>query len=131
MTDLNKRIQAIQLLNDGATYRSVSQITGLSYKTLKRYQSMLEKGGMEAVLSQDSKYYQPAEKVRAAMDVLDGRSVADVATELGASDYTVRRWVDRYRKGGIEAMKDRRVLRRGCRMVSAQEYEILTKVQSS
>ena len=92
---------------------------------------MLEKGGIEAVLSPDSKFYQPAEKVRAAMDVLNGRSVADVAAELGASDYTVRRWVDRYRIGGIEAMKDRRALRRGCRMVSAQEYEILTKVQSS
>ncbi len=131
MTDVDKRIQAIRLLNDGETYSSVSQITGFSYKTLKRYQSMQEKGGMEAVISQDSKYYQPAEKVRAAMDVLNGRSVADVAKELGASDYTVRRWVDRYRKGGIEAMKDRRVLRRGCRMVSAQEYEILTKVQSS
>jgi transposase-like protein len=91
---------------------------------------MLEIGGMEAVISQDNKYYQPAEKVRAAMDVLDGRSVADVAAELGASDYTVRRWVDRYRKGGIEAMKDRRVLRRGCRMVSAQEYDMLTKAQS-
>lgn len=132
MTDIDKRIQAIRLLNDGETYRSVSRSTGLSYKTLKRYHSMLEKGGMEAVLSQDSKYYQPAEKVRAAMDVLGGhRTVSDIAKDLGASDFTVRRWVERYRRGGSEALKDGRVLRRGCRLVSAQEYAILTKVQST
>ena len=131
MTDIAKKTQAIKLLVNGEKYSDIASRTGLSYKTLKRYHGIINKDGPDAVLSPSRQYYQTAEKVRAAIDVINGRSVGDVARELGASDYTVRRWVERYRQGGIDALKDGRRLRKGRRTVSAEEYDLLSQVKST
>lgn len=125
MTDIAKKTQAIKLLVNGEKYSDITSRTGLSYKTLKRYHGILKKDGPEALFSPSRQYYQTAEKVRAAIDVINGRFVSDVARELGASDYTVRRWVERYRQGGIDALKDGRRLRKGSRTVSAEEFELI------
>lgn len=130
MTDVEKIEVAIRLLDNGETYSVVSQMTGLSYKTLKRYLGMSRKGGIDAALESRgrNKYYQTAEKVGAVTDVLRGRGVSEVAMGLGASEYTVRRWVQQYQTGGIDALKDGRRLRKGSRIVSAEDYVLLTQI---
>ncbi len=101
---------ALALLNSGKSYTEVTSVTGLSYKTLRRYLALHNKYG-EAFLSPGNRYYQTAEKVRAAINVLNGDSVPRVAAELGATEHSVRRWAKLYSEGGQSALKDKRLKR--------------------
>ena len=129
MRDREHLAIALRMLGEGLSYSYITNKTGLSYKTLRRIESIQRLGGVQAVLSPRNRYYQPAEKAKAAIDVLNGRAVAEVAAEFGATEHSVRRWVDRYRQGGADALKDGRVQKKGGRQVSADEYDF--KVQST
>ena len=101
-------LTAIRLLQEGKPYSAVTRATGITYKTLRRIESILHWHGIEAVLNRKNRYYQTAEKARAAIDVLNGREISAVAAELGATEHSVRQWRDLYAEGGIEALKDKR-----------------------
>lgn len=108
MRDREHLVTALRMLGEGRSYSFITNKTGLSYKTLRRIESIQRLGGVQAVLSPRNRYYQPAEKAKAAIDVLNGRAVAEVAAELGATEHSVRHWRDVYVSEGIEALKDQR-----------------------
>lgn len=103
----------------------------IDVKTLKTYLSTYRRDGEKALIQPGYRHYQTAEKQRAVLDVKAGKRYSCVAAELGASEYTVRRWVAAYNKLGLSALKDKRGLRRGCKTVSQQDYEMLSALKAS
>lgn len=109
MRDRQKIINAVRLLQGGKSYSAVTRETGITYKTLRRHLAIHEHRGAEADLQPGNKYYQRAEKARAVIDVMEnGRSVREVAEELGATEHSIRGWCERYKEGGLEALRDKR-----------------------
>ena len=109
MKDLNQISKAIHLMRKGATYAQAYRETGVSYKTIRRHMTLNDREGEEAHYRPGNRYYQTAEKVKAVLDVTDrGRSIQEVAAELGATDGSVRDWLAQYSTGGINALRDKR-----------------------
>jgi len=132
MEDVSIIKQVAQLISEGRSYSYIFRVTGISPKTVKRYKALIEKEGEGAILRQGNRYYQTADKAGAVLAVLNnGESLSSVAARIGATESSIREWCKKYETGGIEALKDRRRLRRGYKTISQEDYEMLAALKES
>lgn len=104
-----KKIEAIQLLEEGRAIRAVARALGVSPQVLRNWRYRKESGGYEQLLS-TRKYYTAEFKLSAiAYRRENDLSYSQAAADLGISgEGTLYAWEKVYRERGADGLQDTR-----------------------